>query len=634
MAQSNVTPIRPNSKIKAGAEYVSGSPYMVSQPRVLPSDFDHHNRIGGNVINHVIIDEMLTDPDVFAGLMLLALMAMNEKLMITPAITESVTEINEKSEAANTTYSKGERVKVKGEPHMAGQSTGTIEISEQNTFYGIIFDGMEKEGVHKWYSKDEIESIDNETATAKKDMSMDMPASNPSKQPTAKPSTTPKDTSPPATKDNVPAENAVGSTENAKPAPVNPRVQRAKDIADFCQRQYDRVPKIASIIFQMIFEGLAHGNKVSEQVLEVALRGEDAGRWCLKALKPKPREAVAFVVDAFMNELGMLGAAPGQATVVQTTMVANSDDIIPREKFCVFTYRPTDGDPRGNTALRAALNGWDMKRRTFPEYLLFLMVSAIPGILATVAPDSDEVTIYEDDGFTPKRDENGEPITLQAHQFLLNMLAKMRNHQVGVAPEGTEFTLLEANSEGEVFTKALDKFGSEITMAILFQQLATRDSSHQTKGATGSQARIIDYIVWFIRDTAADMVRYDLFKPMVRYNFGDEDADELLPKTSYGDTEARDWSQDSNAVAQLAPHLTESQLDHVLTQLGIPLPTDAERAVKRAAKMMMQQMQANQVNQDGGDDEGTDGDKSDKAATDADSKQGKAGNKPATTKGK
>jgi hypothetical protein len=82
-------------------------------------------------------------------------------------------------------------------------------------------------------------------------------------------------------------------------------------------------------MFQMVFEGMAHGNKVAEQVLEVAERGEDAGRWCLKTLKPKPREAVAFVVDAFNNEIGMLGAKPGQMAVVQTTIVADDRDIIP-----------------------------------------------------------------------------------------------------------------------------------------------------------------------------------------------------------------------------------------------------------------------------------------------------------------
>jgi phage gp29-like protein len=68
----------------------------------------------------------------------------------------------------------------------------------------------------------------------------------------------------------------------------------------------------------------------------------------------------------------------------------------------------------------------------------------------------------------------------------------------------------------------------------------------------------IDLIVFWLRDTAAEMVRYDIFKPLVRYNFGEDAADELLPKTSYGDTEARDWAVDAAAAAKLAANLTES----------------------------------------------------------------------------
>jgi hypothetical protein len=551
---NNVIPIKPNTKIKPGAEYVSGSPYGAAMPRVLGQYDDTSLRTGLGNISHVIIEEMLADPDVFAGLMLIALMAMNEDMMITPAVTESALQINKKDEAADT-----------GDP------------------------------------------LENPT-----------------------PKTNLPDTTKNNQKDNIPALDAPDDADDTAPMPAatDPRVERAKEIADFCQRQYDRVPKIAATLFQLCFEGMAHGNKVAEQVLEIAARGTDTGKWCLKALKPKPREAIAFVVDAYMNELGMLGALPGQASVVQTTMVADMSEVIPREKFAVFTYRPKNNDPRGQSALNAALNGWDMKRRTFPEYLLFLMVSAIPGIIATVAAGQDEVTLYEDDGVTTKKDENGEPITIQAHQFLLNMLGKMRNHQVGVAPEGTDFTLLEANSEGEVFTRALDKFGSEITMAILFQQLATRDSTHQTKGATGSQARVIDQIVWWVRDTIADMVRYDIFKPLVRYNFGDEDADELLPKTSLGDTEARDWSQDAQAVKALADICTESQLNHLFTQIGIPLPTEAERAFKRIAKQLAQESQKKDLQDDG---EGT-GDGQEEGDTEPDKAKGKGG-KPPTIKG-
>lgn len=526
MAQStsaapNVVPIKPNRQIKPGAEYVTGSPFFTDQPRALPSREDS---LRDGTITTEQIEQMLHDPDVYAGIFLIVLMALNEKLLITPAIKDDVADDGE----LLPTESKG---------------TGS------------------------------------------------QPAADTSK---------PADSTPANQKDNVP----VGSVD-LKPAkkPVDPKVQLASDISDFCQRQVNRVPKFQSQMFQLCFDGLAHGNKVAEQVLEVPASGTDKDMWCLKAIKPKPREALAFVVDAYMNQIGFIGARPGMSSMVSYGTLVDPNDVIPREKFCVFTYRPRDNDPRGQTALDAAFNGWDLKRRGWSEYLLFMMVCAIPGILATLPPDADEMTVYEDDGTTPKRDAiTGEVIKVSAHQFLLNMLGKMRNHQVAVAPDGTNFTPLEAHGEGEVFTKFFQTVKKEITHAILLQDLATQDSTHQTKGSTGQQFRIVDLLVFWVRDTLAEMVRYDIFKPLVRYNFGDEAADELLPNCSYGDTEARDWATDATAAAQIKDGLTDSQWDFVTTQLGIPLPTDAERVERKQAKIAAQQMQQQLANQPPGAD--------------------------------
>lgn len=55
-------------------------------------------------------------------------------------------------------FKKGDRVKVKGKPHMAGQKTGEIVEVSTETPYAIKFDGMDM--VHKWYVDSEIEKTD------------------------------------------------------------------------------------------------------------------------------------------------------------------------------------------------------------------------------------------------------------------------------------------------------------------------------------------------------------------------------------------------------------------------------------------------------------------------------------------
>ncbi|TDE85303.1 HK97 family phage prohead protease [Deinococcus sp. S9] len=54
-------------------------------------------------------------------------------------------------------YQDGDRVVITGEPHMEGQSAGTVKLINPGPAYGIIFDGMEDMGVHRWYVDDELE---------------------------------------------------------------------------------------------------------------------------------------------------------------------------------------------------------------------------------------------------------------------------------------------------------------------------------------------------------------------------------------------------------------------------------------------------------------------------------------------
>lgn len=518
---ANITQVKPNSKIRPDKEFTTGSTWFTNQPHALPTvDEKFFSR---DRVTEKTIEEMLHDPDVFAAVMLIVLMALSEKLTLKPALQF---EAEDYEEAAPP------------------QPIATPGSKDNKDTASTPKDNIPAKGAADNSSKD------NKTKPGQ-------PGEQPAK---------------------------------AQQPPIDPQVQLAQDVADFCERQICRVPKFGSAMFQLIFEGLTHGNKVAEQVLENGAGGTDAGKWCLKFIKPKPRHALAFVVDPFMNQLGFLVAEPGKSNIVNATTIVDMSQVIPREKFVVFTYRPKDDDPRGNTILDAALNGWDLKRRAWPEYLLFLMVSAIPGILATLPPNADEQVVYEDDGITPVM-KDGEPLKISSAQFLLNLLAKMRNHQVAVAPDGTNFTVLEANSEGQAFTNALDHFSKEITLAILLQQLATKDSQHQTKSSTGSQFRIVDLLVFWVRDIAAEMVKYDILKPLVRYNFGDDIANELLPSVSYGDTEARDWARDATAIASLAEKVTESQWDYLTSQLGIPLPTNAERSFRAMAKALGQQTQ-------------------------------------------
>lgn len=67
--------------------------------------------------------------------------------------------------AAAPVFALGDRVRVTGPAHMPGQRTGRIALVNGSA-YGIIFDGMESMGVHKWYVAEELERINTPAPTA------------------------------------------------------------------------------------------------------------------------------------------------------------------------------------------------------------------------------------------------------------------------------------------------------------------------------------------------------------------------------------------------------------------------------------------------------------------------------------
>lgn len=61
-------------------------------------------------------------------------------------------------------YAVGDRVEVTGKPHMDGQGGGTVQLVTMEPTYGIVFDGMENMGIHRWYVESELKAEDNASA--------------------------------------------------------------------------------------------------------------------------------------------------------------------------------------------------------------------------------------------------------------------------------------------------------------------------------------------------------------------------------------------------------------------------------------------------------------------------------------
>lgn len=132
-------------------------------------------------------------------------------------------------------FAIGDRVQVKGAPHMPGQAAGEVRIVSGETAYGVQFDGTD--AVHKWYVASELEM--EEKSDNKKGMKM-ATLTSPTNAAPANPPAAPKNDTP-APPANPPAAPTNDTPKPLTDAEINARVEAATKlgIANELKRQQD-----------------------------------------------------------------------------------------------------------------------------------------------------------------------------------------------------------------------------------------------------------------------------------------------------------------------------------------------------------------------------------------------------------
>jgi hypothetical protein len=350
---------------------------------------------------------------------------------------------------------------------------------------------------------------------------------------------------------------------------------RSQEITEFCERNLMGLRKPFKTTLEGVLEGaLVYGHKVAEITWKMGT-GIDRNRLVLDKLSQKDYRTLDFVVDQFWNHLGF---TPRQSARVQ-------GQVIPREKFAMLTLHEEDEDPRGRSSIRSVYTAWTFKGLCWPEYKRWLDNCALPSIVGKTAPKQPGDVQRNADG---TKKDGGK--MLSAPEAMMNALLGLKNASVAVVPNGAEVDQLQVVGEGAGFERAINVADSQIGKGILFQTLATSEAQFGTRAQSQTHLQVLDMLVWWLKGKVADMIANDLIKAMIRYNYGDE-ALEFAPIVSLGDTERRDWATDASSASLLEPAITDSQWNHLTTQLGIPAPLPGEKPRREARSPELQPVQ-------------------------------------------
>lgn len=345
----------------------------------------------------------------------------------------------------------------------------------------------------------------------------------------------------------------------------------AEEITDFCEKDLlDLERPFVEVLYEML-DAVALGNKVAEQVYEPRRDEDGKVRVHLKALKVKPRKTTAFVVDPFMNVVGVLGLIPGMAfPVITNQIVAQTDKIpnlLPRNKFAVLTWDGKGNDPRGNSLLRPVYNPWFLKKHTIAEYARYLVKFAGPSLIGYTAQNAQPVPAQDALGNVIP----GQPL-VSPEQMMLSTLLSFSQGTAAVFPFGAKVDPLMMSGDGGAYLKAVTLFDQQITKAILCQTLATESPSHMTRAAAETHQDVLDIVVIHIKAMLAAMIRFDILRNLVTYNWGKDVARRLTPKVHLAGVPQHNWASDASAVATLvsSQFLDRSQFPELDARLGLP----------------------------------------------------------------
>lgn len=350
---------------------------------------------------------------------------------------------------------------------------------------------------------------------------------------------------------------------------ADPNYARDVEVALFCQQvlmEHCETSFIYEFLPDML-KAIAVGHRMAEKIYYKITDSPIPGKYVLKRLKVKPRRACTFVVDEFMNVVGIANTGQG--------FVGGIDyEVLDRDKFAILTWKPTDSDPRGTSDLRSVYEPWWRKQRYRPQHMRYLDQFASPSLIGELSEGGGLRQQIDPVSGQPKLDGNGLPVFIDRSAEMLSALQQFQNSSIIVIPNGATIHVVEVSGDGAAFLKALDSDNMEIAKSILFATLATEQGPNQGRAAASVHQDVVSVNIDYGIGIAESMIRNDILAQLVSLNYP---AGTRVPRVRLPGANQQNFLEWASAISklQLAMYLDPSQYPGIDARLGLPRRSDA-----------------------------------------------------------
>jgi phage gp29-like protein len=305
--------------------------------------------------------------------------------------------------------------------------------------------------------------------------------------------------------------------------------QQALDVANFIQEQLKNLPDFDQVIESLI-DGAAYGVSILENIYEVS-----SGQVAIIDIKDRPQEMFTFG-QRFQPQIGPLRFL--------RNFGVDDGELVPEQKFLVFSYRPRNGIRRGRPLLRAIFWPSWFKRQAVRFWLRFAEKG--PGTAVVKYPSGGN--------------EDEVQKALEAAENIIEKIAV-------AVPEN--FQMVEAlltaarSQDPAVYRELVERNEHAISRRIIGQTLTTYGSEN----GKGTQALGTVHQDTEHKKTCAvskgieRVINQQLIRPLVLWNFGPNAPRPVwsINKENYEDLQGR------------------SAIDDRLQKMGVPIPLSYAR---------------------------------------------------------
>lgn len=359
----------------------------------------------------------------------------------------------------------------------------------------------------------------------------------------------------------------------------HPKYDEARYISDFFAWMFANytIADIDEIRTAMVNDALLYGSSTAEMTYGVIEKGKYFNYIGLKTMKQNVVDEINYLVDNFNNVIGLIPSFSGYAgTYYSDSGIVPIKDlsdpkrrekllrrVIPRHKFMIMSWRTRAGDPRGQSALRAAYTFWWIKQEIINNMMSWVEKFSQPSVIGIVSPNAVPQCEF---------DENGQPIPgteTSPTQLLLEQLTRLSSASAIAVPAGTEVKDFMVSSSSDIWGNLINIANREIARSIHKQHLATSEGQYQSRAAADVHQDILSLMIILVKNWQIKRLIRDVVRPLTILNFGD-DWSGYTPLIDVGDSDG--FPLNPFEVSQLmgVGYLSEDQLPKLDRLIGIP----------------------------------------------------------------